>query len=103
MSIWFSEFHVRTLAERIAPRIMPSVSDAATKAIMATIRAELPGLLMAELRDLLPEHTPKGSSAARRDRNAAIRAEYNGRNITALAAKYGISRRMAFNIVAGRK
>jgi Mor family transcriptional regulator len=99
MSIWFSEYHVRTLAERIAPKIAPAVE----RAILATVRQELPGLLMAELRDMLPEHTPKGSSAARRDRNAAIRAEYNGRNIGVLAAKYGISRRMAFNIVAGGK
>lgn len=95
MSIWFSEFHVRTLAERIAPRISPAVE----RAVLAAVRQELPGLLMAELREMLPESTPKGSAAGRRDRDNAIRAEYTGRNLGALAAKYKISVRRLHEIV----
>lgn len=98
MSIWFSEFHVRSLSERIAPKIAPAVE----RAILATVRQELPGLLMAELRDMLPEYTPKRSVASRRDRDTAIRQEYTGRNVKALAAKYHLSPSQVFRIVAVR-
>ena len=99
MSMWFSEFHVRTLAERIAPKMAPKVEAA----VLSTVRAELPALLMAELRDLLPEHTPKRSVSARRDRNAAICARYNGRNIKELAAEFKLSRQSIWTIVGGGK
>lgn len=95
MSIWFSEFHVRTLAERIAPKISPAVE----RAVLSAVRAELPGLLMGELRDLLPEYTPKRSAASRRDRDNAIRAKFNGRNAQALAAEFSISVRQVWRVV----
>lgn len=41
--------------------------------------------------------------AVRRDRNNAIRAEYNGRNVRALAKKFGVSPRTVFRIISGRK
>ena len=85
MSIWFSEYHVRTLAERIAPRIAPSVEVA----ILAAVRAELPRLLMDELRTMLPEHTPKGGER-KSERNALIKARYNGSNISNLAREFGL-------------
>jgi hypothetical protein len=84
MSHWFSEFHVRTLAERIAPRIAPAVEVA----ILSCVRAELPLLLMDELRRMLPDSTPKGSNAARRARDDLIRARYTGRNAPELAAEF---------------
>ena len=95
MSIWFSEFHVRTLAERIAPKIAPSVEQA----VLSAVRDQLPGLLMNELRDMLPEYTPKRSAASRRDRDNAIRAEFNGRNAKEIAARHGLSIRQVWRIV----
>lgn len=95
MSIWFSEFHVRTLSERIAPKIAPAVE----RAILASVRQELPGLLMAELRELLPEYTPKRTPSSRRDRDNAIRAEYTGHNVKILSVKYGLSPSQVFRIV----
>lgn len=87
MSHWFSEFHVRTLADRIAPRIAPAVEVA----VLASVRAELPSLLMDELRRMLPDSTPKGSTAARKTRDQLIRARYTGRNANALAEEFGLS------------
>ncbi len=98
MSIWLSEFHVRSLAERITPKIAPAVE----RAVLAAVRAELPGLLMTELRDLLPECTPKGSVSARRDRDAAIRANFTGRNQRQLSAQFGLSIKQISRIVALR-
>jgi len=98
MSVWFSEFHVRTLAERITPKIAPAVE----RAVLSAVREQLPGLLMAELRDLLPEHTPKHLPSMRRDRDAAIRAKYTGRNAQALAAEFKISPRQVMRIVGVR-
>lgn len=86
MSHWFSEFHVRTLADRIAPRIAPAVEVA----VLASVRAELPSLLMDELRRMLPDSTPKGSNTARRARDDLIRARYTGRNGPELAAEFGL-------------
>jgi hypothetical protein len=65
MSTWFSEYRVRSLAERSAPRIAPKVEAA----LLACIRAELPALLMDELRNEIPEFVPKHSVALRRDRD----------------------------------
>lgn len=86
MGVWFSEFHVRTLADRIAPRIAPSVEIA----ILAAVRAELPRLLMEELRTMLPDHTPNGSGRRKGERNALIKARYNGSNLAALAKEFGL-------------
>lgn len=85
MGVWFSEFHVRTLAERITPRIAPSVEAA----ILAAVRAELPRLLMEELRTMLPDNTAKGG-VRKSERNALIKARYNGSNTTALAKEFGL-------------
>lgn len=87
MSTWFSEYRVRTLAERIAPRISPFVEAA----IYATIRAELPGLLMEVLRDEIPEAMPKGSITKRRQVHEAMRAAWTGRNARELATRFGYS------------
>jgi Mor family transcriptional regulator len=99
MSTWFSEYRVRCLAQRIAPRIMPSVAAAISQAINATISAELPALLMDELRNEIPEFVPKHSVALRRDRDAAIRAQYNGRNAKELSTRFGVSVSSVFKIV----
>ncbi|MCU0839939.1 MAG: hypothetical protein MUE49_14645 [Rhodospirillales bacterium] len=94
MSVWFSEFHVRTLAERIAPRIAPTVEVA----LVAAIRAELPRLLMDELRIMLPDHTPK-CGARKGERNALIRARYNGTNVSALAREFCLNERQIYRIL----
>lgn len=98
MSIWFSEYRVRCLAERIAPKIAPKVEAA----LVAAIRAELPALLLEELRNEIPEYVPKMGSTVRRDRNAAIVAEFTGRNVKELSAKWKLSRQAIWNIVRGK-
>lgn len=97
MSTWFSEFRVRSLAERIAPKIAPKIE----LAMIAAIRAELPGLLMEELRLEIPEHVPKGSVSAKRLRNEAICAQYTGQNVKELSTRFGLSPSAIFKIVAG--
>lgn len=96
MSSWFSEFRVRTLAERIAPRIAPKVESA----LLAVIRAELPAMLMEELRREIPEFTPKGSASRRRERDNLIRARYNGANAGELAGQFGLSASQVRRIAA---
>ncbi len=98
MSTWFSEYRVRKLAERIADRIAPSLAPDES----VTLRHQLPALLMDELRNELPEFTPKRSVSARRDRDAAIRSQYTGHNCRELSARFGISVSMVFKIVAIR-
>lgn len=99
MSTWFSEYRVRSLAERIAPRIAPKVEAA----LLDCIRAELPALLMDELRRDLPEFTPKHSTALRRERDNLIRARFTGRNAVELAGQFGISAKQIMRIARGIK
>lgn len=100
MSTWFSEYRVRTLAEHIAPRILPKVEAA----LGEVFKAHLPGLLMEAIRqEIGAEHVPKGSAAARRDRDALIRARFNGRNAGELSGQFGLSRRQILNIAKVRK
>lgn len=90
--------NLRDLSNRIArhPRI--------EQAVMGAIRTELPTVIEMILSEMHPGesvriYAPKKPVALRRERDAAIRAEFNGRNIPALAKKYGISSRMVLNIV----
>lgn len=99
MSTWFSEYRVRSLAERIAPRIAPKVEAA----LLACIRAELPGMLMDELRREIPEFTPKRSVTARRDRDNLIRARFTGRNAAELSAQFGLSIKQVMRIARWTK
>lgn len=100
MSTWFSEYRVRTLAEHIAPRIQPKVEAA----INEVFRAHLPGLLMDAIRhELGNEHAPKGSSAARRDRDNLIRARFTGHNAGELAGQFGLSIKQVVRIGRGVK
>lgn len=99
MSTWFSEYRVRTLAERIAPRMAPKVEAA----LVEIIRAELPAMLMDELRRELPEFTPKRSAAHRRDRDNLIRARFTGRNAVELAGQFGLSPKQVLRIARGLK
>ena len=97
---WFSEYRIRSLAERIAPRIMPSVAAAVSQAIHAAIFAELPGLLMDELRRDIPEYTPQRSVSLRRDRDNGIRAAFTGRNYRELSVKFGVSIKTVRRVVS---
>jgi hypothetical protein len=100
MSTWFSEYRVRTLAEHIAPRILPKVEAA----LGNVFREHLPGMLMEAIRaEIGTEHAPKGSAAARRDRDALIRARYNGRNAVELSAQFGLSAKQVTRIGRGVK
>jgi hypothetical protein len=72
-------------------------------ALLACIRAELPALLMDELRADLPEFTPKYSVSLRRDRDNLIRARYNGENAVELAGQFGLSPKQITRIGRGVK
>lgn len=99
MTTWFSEYRVRTMAERLAPQIAPRVEAA----ILATIRSELPILLMEELRRELPGHTPKGSAAERKMRDDAIRSMWSGNNAKDLSVMFGLSTKQIIRIATGRE
>lgn len=104
MKTWFSEYRVRSLAEHIAPRLLPKVEAVMIQAATETIRSSLPGLLMDALRNEMgAEHTPKGSVSARRDRDNSIRGLYNGHNAAALAHKFGLSPKQIVRIGRGVK
>lgn len=47
-------------------------------------------------------YVPKAETVGRAARNAMIRAEYNGSNIKALAAKYHLSDIQIRNIISGK-
>ena len=84
MSTWFSEYRVRTLAEHIAPRILPKVEAA----LGNVFREHLPGMLMEAIRaEIGTEHAPKGSAAARRDRDALRRRMRRDRDGGALRVR----------------
>jgi Mor family transcriptional regulator len=77
------------------------------QAVNTAIRTVLPDVIESILREQFPGeqvqfYVAKKPATMRRERDSAIRAEYNGRNAKALATKYGISARMVFNIVSSR-
>lgn len=89
---------LRDLSSRVASH--PRIEQAVTSAI----RAELPGVIEMILSEMYPGedvriYVPKKPVQLRRERNAALRMEYNGHNIKALVEKYGISARMIFNVI----
>jgi len=99
MSTWFSEYRVKCLAERIAPKMAPKIEAA----LLDCIRAELPAMLMDELRRELPEMTPKHSQAIRRERDNLIRARFNGNNAAELSTQFGLSIKQVVRIGRGVK
>lgn len=93
-----STLMLRDLATAVAAH--PKIESA----VMGAIRAELPGVIETILRERYPGeqvrlYVAKKPPTMRRERDVAIRAEYNGHNAKALATKYGIGVRMVFNIV----
>lgn len=98
-----SDYQIRTLAAACAPRIAAQVE----LVVMETVRRELPGVLEAVLREHFPGETlrlyvPKKSVSARRIRDDAIRAQYNGHNSESLARTHGITARQVRNIAGVR-
>lgn len=95
-----SDLLIRELAMACAEKLGSRVESA----VQQTVRECLPGTIEAVLREQYPGETlrlyvPKRSAASRRDRDAAIRAMYNGRNAKEISHKFGLSVRMVFNIV----
>ena len=95
-----SDFMIRSLAAACATKLASTVEAAVVK----TVRDQLPGAIEAVLREQYPGETvriyvPKRSVSSRRDRDAAIRTQYNGRNVQELSARFGLSRAMIFRIV----
>ncbi len=93
-----STLMLRDLATAVAAH--PKIESA----VMGAIRAELPGVIESILRERYPGeqvrlYVAKKPPTMRRERDVAIRAEYNGRNVNALAKKYSINARTVFRIV----
>lgn len=103
-----SEITLRDLAAACAPKLAPKITERLQKVLVDTVREELPSVLEHVLAEMIPGETFKHYAAIRpasrrRLRDDAIRAKYNGRNCAALAKEFGLSPRMVFKIVAGRK
>ena len=99
-----SELMIRNLAEACALELGPHV-DAAVSDI---VRKHLPTTIEKILRRDYPGETvrlyvPKRPVSLRRDRDAAIRQQYNGHNVKELATRFGLSQSMVFKIVSGKK
>lgn len=93
--------NLRDLSHRVSahPRI--------EKAVVSAIRAELPIVIESILSEMYPGesvriYAPKKPVQMRKQRDDAIRIEYNGHNVKALAHKYGISPAQVFRVVAKR-
>lgn len=98
-----SDLLIRQLAEACAPRIAPAVEAA----VVATVRTELPLVIDAVLREMfqgesIKLYISKKPRSVRKMRNDAIRAEYNGNNVKALAKKHGIAPRTVYRILFPR-
>ena len=90
--------NLRILANQISthPRI--------ESAVMSAIRTELPIVIELILSEMYPGesvriYAPKKPVQMRRQRDDAIRLEYNGHNVKALGKKYGISPAQIFRVV----
>lgn len=99
-----SDLMLRMLAAACAPKIAEKVEAA----VVSTVRAELPSIIEAVLREQYPGETlriyiSKRPGSMRRMRDDAIRAKYNGTNVKSLAQEFKLSARMVFKIVSGRK
>ncbi len=73
-------------------------------AVTGAIRTVLAGVIESILREQYPGervsfYVAKRPASARRDRDAAIRAEFTGANIRALSVKYGLSQMQVYRIV----
>jgi Mor family transcriptional regulator len=95
-----SDLMIRNLAIAAAEKLAGKVEAV----VQQTIREQLPSAVEAVLREQYPGETvriyvPRRSLQMRRERDAAIRAMYNGHNAKAIAHQFGISARMVFNIV----
>lgn len=95
-----SDLMIRNLAIAAAEKLAGKVEAV----VQQTIREQLPSAVEAVLREQYPGETvriyvPRRSLQMRRERDAAIRAMYNGHNAKMIAHQFGISARMVFNIV----
>lgn len=98
-----SDFMLKSLAAACAPRLAERVDTV----VRETVRAELPAIIEAVLREqysgeTLRLYVSKKPGAIRRVRDEALRAKYNGRNLKALATEFKVSLRQAFRIVSTR-
>lgn len=99
-----SDLMLKNLAAACAPRLAECVDTVVREAV----RAELPTIIEAVLRETYPGETlrlyvSKRPGGMRKVRDEAIRVKYNGRNVKALAAEFGLSSRMVFKIISGKK
>lgn len=98
-----SDLMIKNLAAACAPRIAERVETV----VVETVRAELPAIIEAVLRERFPGqslrlYVSKHPGGMRKVRDEAIRAKYNGSNVRALAAEFGLSMRQVFRIATGR-
>lgn len=96
-----SDYLIRHLAHACVPHLAAKVEAA----VLAAVRDELPTTLRHVLQELYAGETlrlyvPKGS--ARRERDAAIRAQWSGHNAPELATRFALSQKQIMRIVTSR-
>lgn len=96
-----SDLMIRNLAIAAAEKLAGKVEAV----VQQTIREQLPSAVEAVLREQYPGETvriyvPRRSLQMRRERDAAIRAMYNGRNANEIAHRFGLSISQVFRIAS---
>lgn len=99
-----SELMIRDLAASCAREMAPMIE----KAVTQIVRDQLPETIKTVLQKQYPGETvriysAKKPASIRRDRDAAIRQQYNGHNVKELSARFGLSQSMVFKIISGKK
>lgn len=99
-----SEFMIRNLATACAEEIGPHVDHAVSEVVRQRLPATIERILRRDYAgETLRLYVPKKPVSARRDRDSAIRKQYTGHNVKALATQFGLSQSMIFKIVSGKK
>jgi Mor family transcriptional regulator len=98
------QMSIRNLAALCAPRLAAKVESA----VLASVKAELPGTIEAVLSEMYSGETvrfyvPAKPVTARRDRDTAIRIKWTGRNAKELSHEFKLSPRTIFRIATGHR
>jgi Mor family transcriptional regulator len=99
-----SDIFLRELEDAIASKLENDIAEVVKGVLRSKIKTYIQEHMTQHYRgirvDLYGSQRP---ASVRRERDRLIRSEYNGRNALALAKRYGISARMVFRIVGGKK
>ena len=99
-----SDLLIRTLAANCAAELGPHVDQSVAEVVRQRLPATIERILRRDYAgETLCFYVSKKPVSARRDRDEAIRLQYTGHNVKALATQFGLSQSMIFKIVSGKK